>query len=326
MSEAYLPPGPPEPPPEILDAQAYLNLCALSATDDAQMTRNPFWVEPWHGRCRRAESLARNLRYTLEQFLASHSELLRQNESASASAPADAAAAGNAPGPEPYPPLSDYTCTMLTWARDENMDSSRLGPPPNLNFDSSDAAEDDPALCDADSEEDKKTSRTGGSTEEDRADEIDRGADQARIFNSTKRKKRSADNSIDPASARAWRTRYAGTPWAGMGDGEVAFWRALYRSAVLHVHPDRCGQRPNDQRRAQEWFDAVHQHYLGAAFGPLVNLAGHLWASDRIGGPGRSTAGRAHLRRHWRTRLAAARRLLADLQAGPAMRLCFPQI
>jgi hypothetical protein len=100
-----------------------------------------------------------------------------------------------------------------------------------------------------------------------------------------------------------------------MGDGEVAFWRGLYRSAVLHVHPDRS----HDMAGAQAWFDAVHQNFLQASFAPLVRLAGHLWSRSLLGAPARGTHERGHLRRHWKTRLHAARRLLDGLRSGPAM-------
>jgi hypothetical protein len=92
--------------------------------------------------------------------------------------------------------------------------------------------------------------------------------------------------------------------------GEPAFWRRMYRAAVLRVHPDRC-----PDRYAHAWFDAVHQGYAGGAYAPLVALAAHL----RV--PLRSAGEAAYVRRHWKVRLAAARRRLDALRAGAAMQL-----
>jgi hypothetical protein len=104
----------------------------------------------------------------------------------------------------------------------------------------------------------------------------------------------------------------AAASWTQLAGPEVRFWRALYRSVVRQVHPDRCSDPA-----AQVWFDAVHQGYVAASFSPLVDLAGCLWAR---GGPvAASEAGTGLLLDHWRERWHVALHGLQSMCASPVM-------
>jgi len=318
-SSPGIPPVPPDPPPEVLDAGAYeaavREMVAADRDIGGRRTRNPFWVEPWYDRCAQAETLARNLRFTLVQFVQARPDIFAPPQAqAQAQEPGAPAQEADIPSHPSLP--AGYPANQITV-----ISLSASTPLPAPHHHDSEPLPSPDSEPDADDDEGITAAADHTLPAKDGDGEGPESGGQSHTLPPPVRPPQRDAPRADPASARAWRKRYAGTPWASMADSEITFWRGLYRSAVLHVHPDRCAHA--DQTCAQAWFDAVHQNFLLARFDPLVGLAGHLWSKRLLGGPARSAEGRTYLRRHWRARLAAARRLIADIRAGPVMRMYF---